>query len=391
MLVHHAVSIATVAGLSIVLWHLWNSTDVALTRLKYLLLATAAFYSARSMHWLTDTELTRTLTIVAVSLLPLLVLLVVEQLMRRHAALGTKVFIASGTVLFTFGGFAASVNNTFAFIAVLLAFQLLSTSLVLWLIYRRDRHSLSTEENLTLNRISLILIIIVPLLVSDYVSRLQSANLSGLGVLCGCWILVHMHDRVFGRIRLVLELAILMVFSLVASLFVAWHSGLSLTLWLQVWAMLLAFTIAAATVVGVFHLRWHNGPIGGVTQGLLQAGSFQSYMATLRQLSPGCVILEPVDLSEYNHTLLIEGFNSDGSVDLRELPSSPDNDRMTQSQLRHLLHVHGAERAYLVARQPLHIAVAQRRGLADGPDADLLAAFSLARLLAHNESLQSVP
>lgn len=390
MVMHHAVSVATVTGLLVIVWHLWDSDDTTLACLRRLLVATAVFYAARSVHWLTQGDVFRTLTILVVAMLPLLILLVVEQFMRRHAPFYLKSIVVVGACLFVIGSFFSSINTTPMFVYTLLVFQLCALGPILWFIYRRDRSSLNTEENQTINRIALVLIIIVPLLVSDYgLTYLPlPTNWSGLGVVTGCWILIHMHDRMLSRTRIVLELSVLIVFALTASVFISWYTKLSIFQWIETLAMLIAFTMAAATLVGVFHLRWRNGPMGSVTRGLLHGESFHDYLANLKQRDPGCLILSADDLAEFDAAMLIGAFDINGAINRSELPAIAESDDMMQSQIRNLLHRFGANRAFLVAKEPLHIALAQRQGLTDAPDTELSAAFSLARLMAERDYLR---
>jgi len=213
--------------------------------------------------------------------------------------------------------------------------------------------------------------------------------MSGFAILIGCWILLHLHVRQLSRRQMLLELAFLAAFAFAASLFVAWHLSLTKTDTLDVWAMLFAFSLAAAVIVNAMKQRLRAGPMSSVTQGLTQSENLQSYLDGLRERDLGCYLLDQHDLSDFSSEKLITELRSDGAIDFSDLPKQVDDDTMSQSQIRTLLKRYGGTQAYLVAADPLHIAIGQSNNIAENLDKELLAAFGLARLIAERDALRN--
>lgn len=391
MVPHFAISAATVTGLLAVIWLLWDKTDSSLAHIRRLLLVAAIFYAARSIDWFFPTSLFRLLTVMSAAFIPLMMLLVIESLMRLHAPRWIKVFIAGGACGLTLTAFVASLFRDAEFSLLLFCFQLTAFAVMLYLIASRDKTQISQQENTIVARIALVLVILFPLLASDYqlLPHPVPIMMSGVAVLIGCWVLLHLHVRQLNSFRVVTELALLAGFALVATSFVAWYLDLNVGDTLRVWAMLFAFTMAAAIIVNAMKLHWQSGPMGSVTRGLTQADTLHSYLADLTRRELGCQILGAADLADFNRQMLLESFHVDGTIEKNELPKDPQQDSMSQSQMRNLLTRFGCARAYLVASEPLHIAIDPGNDVTRGPDTELLAAFGLARLLAERDVLRS--
>ena len=389
---HFAISTATVIGLLAIIWLLWNKTENTLSHIRRLLLFTAIFYTVRCVDWTMQIGLFRTLTVAVASLLPLMTLLVIESFMRQHAPQWIKLLIGVGGALLMLLSLSSELTRQAGFEVVLFVFQIASFAAMIFLIFKREKSLLSDQENTNIGRIGFILIIVFPLMASDFeIFPLQIPTMmSGLAVLMGCWVLLHLHDRQMGRLRTLLQLVLLTAFALAASLFVSWYLSLDTYHTLQIWAMLFAFTMAAAVIVGAMRQRWRSGAMGSVTDGLTQSETLQSYLDGLKRRDLGCNILNNVDLSDFNADKLLNEFGTHGAIDIGDLPKYFTDDTMGQSQIRTLLKRYGGTQAYLVAKVPLHIAVGQCNNMTNGVDNELLAAFGLARLIAERDCLRKI-
>jgi len=383
-----AIGLATVLGLVAVVWRMRDQQDVTLGHLRRLMILAIVFYGARNIEWMTGGALARSLTISSAALLPLMAFLALEALLRRHAAGWMKLFIAGGGAVLALLALVPVVNGFAGFLFLLLVYQLISFALLIWFVLAREYDSLSKAENAMIDRMGIGLLIMLPLLFSDYRNPewLFPASMSGIAVLITCWVLVHLNDREMGRRRMTLELALLAAFSGIAAIYAAQHADVDLKTGLQMLVMLLAFTLAASVIVGCQRLSWRSAARISIAQGLTQDVSAEAYLNSLKSNGLSESILGADLLAGFDGKALVEAFGEDGAVALVELPKDAGKDTMGQSQMRALFARSGTTQAYLATRAPLRIAVGQRHGLAGGPDPELLAAFGLSRLMAERDS-----
>jgi len=385
-----AIDIAAVAGLLAILLLLLKKQDWQIAHIKRLIMTAAVLYTSRSLDAYFSIGLLHSVSIASAALLPLMTLLLIESLMRRHAPKWLKVIIAGGSALFTVCAFLPVLIQLRPFSLSLLAFHLIAIALCLYLIFTRNKASLSTDENSTVERTGFALLLLYPLLLTDFNLGIVpiDVRMSGLGVLVGAWVLISLHNRTMNRRKMSLELLLLCGSSIFVSLLLTRYLNLDTAKTLAICAILVAFTLAAATLIGALRLKTHQGAMSSVNQGLINTASFDQYIAELNHLDIGCEILTGKALFDFDADALLAAFKNKTELSRNALLAPHECETMGQSQMRLLLERYGANWAYLVATNPLHVAVSQQRGLQEKPDANLLAAFGLSRLIAERDALK---
>ena len=135
-------------------------------RLAVLLACGAIFMVARGFMWLTGEPAARIVAMFSVGLFPLLLILFIEQLLRRHSPPFVKFTVAVAT-----GGFSyLSLFTIFPRSAAtaLLVYELFVFVVIAVIIIRRDKKSLSEPENHLIESIGVASIIILPLIITDF-------------------------------------------------------------------------------------------------------------------------------------------------------------------------------------------------------------------------------
>ena len=167
-----------------------RTADPLARRILFGLGALAVMLFSRVLFWLTSVTVFQTLTLIAASLVPLAALALTEGLLRRHAPAWLKALAAGGAGALSLLALAPSSIVDPARLWALFAFQFIVFACVGWLVVTRDRASLSAAENKTVERLALSLLVIIPLLVTDYhVGNLAlPVRLGGVAILSLCWL-----------------------------------------------------------------------------------------------------------------------------------------------------------------------------------------------------------
>jgi hypothetical protein len=151
-------------------------------------------FAGRALLVLTGIDFFRFFVLLGASLVPISVLLLTEGLLRRHAPLWAKTYVACGTALFAVLSFWWSDSIDPARLVGLLVFQMSGLLIGAWLVLTRDKTSLSVAENQTVERLALSLVLLIPMAAADFLMiylRLP-AQISPLAVLFLCWLAVSL-------------------------------------------------------------------------------------------------------------------------------------------------------------------------------------------------------
>ncbi|MEO1638878.1 MAG: hypothetical protein AAFU41_06470 [Pseudomonadota bacterium] len=202
------LSAAALAGLLILQWVLTRQDPFAPVNRRFLfcIRAVMLLFAGRILVSVTGVDAFRILVLLGAALIPLGVLLLTEGVLRRHAPAWIKTFMAAGAALFGITALWYSDSLDPARLAGLMGYQVIGLALSGWLIWARDRGSLTAQENLTVVRLGLTLILFVPLAAGDYLfSHLGlPVRLSALGVLVLCWLTIGLsRSRQRHRVTLV--------------------------------------------------------------------------------------------------------------------------------------------------------------------------------------------
>lgn len=183
------VSLAALAGVLVLTRRLARRGVTA--RFRFALLVVAALLLARTLYWWSDATLFSRLSVVAAGLVPLGAVLATEGFLRRHAPLALKLWAAGGAFVFAVAAFTPVASLDGRATATLFVFQLVALGGVALWVALRDRAALSPAENRAVDRVGLALLVIVPLLVTDYRVLVDGpVRLGGVGILALTWFAV---------------------------------------------------------------------------------------------------------------------------------------------------------------------------------------------------------
>lgn len=159
-------------------------------RFAFVLHTASCLLIGRIGFWGFDQGVFRVLTVVAAVLIPMAGLLLAEGLLRRHAPAALKQFVLTMTSAGIAFAFVSPAHSEPYFSACLFVYQALSLSCIAALLIGRDRASLSGAENAQVGRTLISLLVILPLLLSDFRMLVDTVpiRLGGLGMLVLCWL-----------------------------------------------------------------------------------------------------------------------------------------------------------------------------------------------------------
>ncbi|MDO6591823.1 MULTISPECIES: hypothetical protein [Rhodobacterales] len=191
-------------------------------RFLFCLRITMLLFVGRVLVALTDLQVFRIFVLMGAGFIPLAALLLTEGLLRRHAPPRVKALIGAGTVVFVCSAFWYGEGIDPLRLYLLLGFQLFGFFTAGWLIARRDRTSLSASENTTVTRISLSLLLFVPLAISDFlmVSMGLPIQFSALGVLIMCWLAIGLGRSQIGHRVVIVNFAVIVLASVLVGLLI---------------------------------------------------------------------------------------------------------------------------------------------------------------------------
>lgn len=174
---------------------------------------TMMLFAARVFMILTGIEAFRIFVLLAAGLIPLAVLLLTEGLLRRHAPPAIKIFVGGGACLAAVTSLWYSDSIDPARLFTLLGFQVSGFVLAGWLILTRDRASLSTQENATIVRLGLSLLLLIPLATGDFLLLYIDLPIqfSALGVLILCWLAIGLGRAHQGHRATLINLGIMIL------------------------------------------------------------------------------------------------------------------------------------------------------------------------------------
>ncbi|MBD9594926.1 hypothetical protein IB270_18945 [Ensifer sp. ENS05] len=224
------VSLAALGGLLVLIGVIrsFDAKSPLNRRFLFGLQVLAALMASRVLAWWTDLFIFKAATIITAGLVPLSTVLLAEGLLRRHAPRTTKWIAAGGAATFFVLAFLpVSLAEPWR-VALLFLYQLVTFALAGHMTVTRDRTSLSKAENQAVDRIALSLLLILPLLVTDFRSVYidQPVRLGGVAILFLCWLLISLGQRAVGHRDTVVSFVILLSVALLAALVIGVENSL---------------------------------------------------------------------------------------------------------------------------------------------------------------------
>lgn len=175
-------------------------------RIVFALWFVATLFVTRAWSWFTEGLFAEALADSLGSAAPLVSLIVAEGLLRRHAPRFLKLALIAGP-LAVFGVKLLAFVPEFVPIILLLATVLGGYVAIAVLLWRRDAASLTVAEDITIRRVLLALLLLAPLIVSDFRSLWPDipVRLGALGALVLLYIglgVGNFHAPLRGRMTL---------------------------------------------------------------------------------------------------------------------------------------------------------------------------------------------
>lgn len=371
------VSVAGALGLLVLISALRrrHPGDGLVMRLSFGLGVLAVMLVSRVLVWWGAPSPFNALTLTTAGLVPLAVLLFCEGLLRRHAPMALKALAVAGAVVFAV---LAWVPTQWAYpwrTIALLAFQLLGFLAMAWLLLGRDRTSLSALENRSVDRIALSLLLIVPLLATDF--RFPGfpipVRLAGIAILAFCWLALGLGRGQRAHRDSIRAFLAFIGCGLAAGGAVAWLAGFDPTQTVQALAVCSAATLLAAIANDGFELRAEERRRGMLR--LLAEGDLSGTDAFLGGLQrhaqvDGLLILRAAELRDFDHALLEGVFAQRPLLRAGQLDAA-GLDESAREQVDSLMQRYGASHLMHIAREPLTLAALNMPVLAAAPGAEV--------------------
>ncbi|MGJ7038357.1 hypothetical protein J2Y63_001612 [Shinella sp. BE166] len=222
------ISLAAFGGLAVLIGAIrsFDAGSPLTRRFLFGLRVLAALMVSRVLAWWTGLFIFEAATIISAGLVPLATVLLAEGLLRRHAPKVTKWIAAGGAAAFTVLAFLPAAVDPWR-LALLFLYQLVTFALAGHMAVTRDRTSLSKAENQAVDRIALSLLLILPLLVTDFRSAYVDlpVRLGGVAILFLCWLLISLGQRAVSHRDTVVSFAVLLAAALLGALAIGLENG----------------------------------------------------------------------------------------------------------------------------------------------------------------------
>lgn len=389
------LSLAAIAGL-LILQHVVTARGPQIPlnrRFLFGLRVITVLFAGRALHILTGVEFFRFFILLGAGLIPLSVLILAEGLLRRHAPPWAKVWVVSGTGLFVALSFWWSDSIDPARLIGLLVFQISGLVLGGWLIWTRDKASLSAAENQTAERLALSLVALIPMAAADFLFVYLGlpAQISPLGVLFLCWLAVSLGAAQMRHRAPLLSFLAIVVGTGVSAFVVARMAGLDRDAGVLTLAVLLAAVLVAVLWVEAQNLRFEEQ-----SQSLLRhlaEDRSRDGLGFLRGLQShplveGAAVIEAQHLADFDPAVLARIFEV-RPVLRRTHP--PFDGGVEGDHITHLFSLYDASHILLAGAAPLTLIALSMPSLTTSPRAELeLAAVQrMAYLMSQKDAPRS--
>ncbi|WP_143030569.1 hypothetical protein [Ruegeria halocynthiae] len=317
---------------------------------------------------------------ICAALIPLAALVLSEGLMRRHAPPALKQLCAWGAVILGLLGLFQFSSIEFARLAGLLLFQLIGLGGVALFVLRRDKDSLSSAENRTINWISLSFLLILPFLATDFMRGTPldlPVRLGGVAVLGLCWLSISMNRSGLRPWDTLLGFGIVFVVTALLSLIVSGIVPMGIRSSVQVMAIILSSLMLLAIWQAAIALRIEDRQLIALRE-IADAGGQgpQASLALLRRAagSADAILVDEADLKDMNLQELRTSFTA---IPVQQLGATDDE------QVNWLFSRFDATHAVFLSDIPLRVVMLNSPDIVvqDSTGAALRAVQRMARVL----------
>lgn len=368
------VSVAALFGLMILVSSIKRSgRDSISRRFLFSLYIIQLLLLFRVLTWITGLKLFDALTLIVAGILPLAMIILTEGLMRRHAPKLVKM-IAAGTAIAFIP--LALLPESFAEpwrSIILLTAQIWGFATAGYLVWTRDKSSLSSAENIIIERIALSIPVIIPLVITDFrIPDFESpVRLSGVAILFMCWLTVSLERSHLKNSDMLRAFLILLSGSILAGVAISYLIETDWTGYIQICVITLSATMVAVIYNDSISLRFderRDSLLKHMAEGNIQKSA--SFLIGLRDhpLVDGAVILEEKDLKDFDKKLLKTVFGKDALQRKAEISNA--NSSAEAEQLKWLFERFNATHVILVSNKPLSLVALNMPSLSASPGAE---------------------
>lgn len=327
----------------------------------------------RLLTWITGLWIFDALTLIVAGILPLAMIILTEGLMRRHASKLVKI-IAAGTAI----GFIPiallpeSLAEPWRSVLLLTA-QLWGFATAGYMVWTRDKASLSSAENRIIERIALSIPLIIPLIITDFrIPDFESpVRLSGVAILFMCWLTVSLERSHLKNSDMLRAFLILISGSILAGVAISYLIETDLTGTIQICVVTLSATMVAVLYNDSISLRYderRDSLLKHMAEGNIKSSATFLIGLQNHPLVEGAVILEENDLRDFDQKLLMSVFKRDALQ--RKTGMNSTNTSTEAENLKWLFERFNATHVILVSNNPLSLVALNMPGLSASPGAE---------------------
>ena len=368
------VSASALIGLMILVASIKRSgRDSISRRFLFSLYIIQALLLFRILTWLTGIWFFDVLTFITAGVLPLGMIILTEGLLRRHASKPVKMIAAGTAVAFIPLAFLPESFAEPWRSVLLLAAQLWGFFTAGYMVWKRDKDSLSSGENRIIERIALSIPLIIPLVITDF--RIPDfefpVRLSGVAILFMCWLTISLERSHLKNTDMLRAFLILLSGSVFAGMAIAYLVNADMTGYFQICVITLSVTMVAVLYNDSVALRFDERRDSLLKH--MAEGNIDSSATFLRGLQnhplvEGAVILEEHDLQDFDKKLLNAVFKNDALQ--RKVDMSKANSSAEIEHLNWLFERFNATHVILVSNQPLSLVALNMPSLSASPGAE---------------------
>lgn len=388
------VSASALLGLMILVSSIKRSgRDSISRRFLFSLYIIQALLLFRILTWITGIWFFDALTFITAGILPLGMIILAEGLLRRHASKLVKMIAAATALVFIpLALLPESFAEPWRSILLLMA-QLWGFLTAGYMVWTRDKDSLSSGENRIIERIALSIPLIIPLVITDF--RIPDfefpVRLSGIAILFMCWLTISLERSHLKNSDMLKAFLILLSGSVFAGMAIAYLVDTNMTGYFQICVITLSVTMVAVLYNDSIALRFDER-----RESLLKhmaEGNMSSSATFLRGLQnhtlvEGAVILEADDLQDFDHKLLKSVFKNDALQ--RKNDMNKANSSAEIEHLNWLFERFNATHVILVSNKPLSLVALSMPSLSASPGAEteLRAVQRMAILISERKAVK---
>lgn len=355
LLADSVVSGAALAGTlaAIVVIRARATMDGLASRFVYALIVVALVLAMRLLSWNLHQGIFETLTRLFAAWIPLVALIVIEGLQRRHAPELLKYAALIGGVVFSLFAF---ISGGWGFpLYFLLAFQLAGFGAIYLLALFGSHEGLTAQENRVITRIRFALPVLVVFLASDYgvFEQFVPIRASGIAILFFCWMAIGPASATTGRREAGFAFAVTALLAIIVGAAATAMSQMDWAFAIQVSAMALCAGILAL-VLNEAMRAFAEGRRDDVLKALAAADitDVRAFMTSVAEASPleGSTLLDDDELTDFDAAALRTAFATRPVLSRRDLPQFAD---AVSQQLDSLFTTYDATHLILLSATPL--------------------------------------